>query len=62
MAVAIVCILILLLGSIKLFIWLNRLLVLRQEAYEESRVQAAKAMGEQQVNESGFPALNMVGD
>lgn len=63
-AVAIIGILILLLGSLKLFMWVNKLLVLRQESYENTRVSAVNAATEQaaQVDESGFPPLNLVGN
>jgi hypothetical protein len=64
LAVAITCFLLLLLGAIRLFIWLNQTMVFRQEAYESTRVNATNATTEYQamVDESGIPNLHIVGD
>ena len=61
--VALVAVFILLLGSTKILVWLNERMVLRQEAYESSRVAAGKAAPgvEVQVNESAFPELDIFG-
>jgi uncharacterized protein (UPF0333 family) len=53
MAVAIVVVLIIFLGSIRLFLWVNSRLVLRQEAYESSTSAA-------QINEARFKNLQLV--
>ena len=62
MAIAIACILILFLASIRLFFWLNQRLVLRQEAYENTRVSATDENRTTQlyVNESGMPKLRLL--
>lgn len=43
LAAALLCILILLVGTINLFIWVNSHLVLRQESYDERRVDAGSS-------------------
>jgi uncharacterized protein (UPF0333 family) len=53
MAVAIVVVLIIFLWSIRLFLWVNSRLVLRQEAYESSTNAA-------QINEARFKNLQLV--
>lgn len=55
MALAVTAALFLLVGGINLFIWLNKLLVLRQEKYEDTRNTVS------QVDESQFPKLNILG-
>lgn len=58
LALAITCILLLLLGSLQIFVWVNKSLVLRQEEYEESRDPASGEPA--QVDEAQFPALNIL--
>jgi hypothetical protein len=65
---AIVCIFILLLGSLKIFLWVNQRLVLRQEDYESNseygRVKAGSSSGEVGLRESSspYPKLNIFGN
>jgi len=67
LALAIVCIFILLLGSLKIFLWVNQRLVLRQEHYESSsdygRVKAGSSSEEVGLRESSspYPKLNIFG-
>ena len=60
MAVAIVSVLILFLGAILLFFWLNQRLLLRQQAYEDTRESATNTTSEVQVDEASFPTLNLL--
>jgi len=63
MAVAIVSVLILFLGTILLFFWINQRLLLRQQAYEDTRESATNTTSEVQVDEASFPQLRLlVGD
>ena len=60
--VALVAVFTLLLGSTKILVWLNERMVLRQEAYESSRVAAGRTgSGVVEVDESGFPELDIFG-
>ena len=61
MAVAIVSVLILFLGTILLFFWINQRLLLRQQAYEDTRESATNITREMQVDESLFPELELLG-
>lgn len=56
MAVTIIIVLILFLGSIRLFFWVNERLVLRQEAYDS----AVGFNAERQVNEARLKNLILV--
>lgn len=58
LTLAIAGILIFLWASIKIFIWVNQTLVLRQEKYETSRAATWPYMED----ESEFPALNIFGN
>lgn len=68
LAIAITCVLLLLLGSLKVFFWMNERFILRQEGYEGSGVISANVnypmsnQPEVQVDESSFPKLNILGD
>ena len=61
---AFICFMILLFGSVKIFIWLNERMVLRQEDFEASRVEAGNiGVGDPGVyiNESNYPKLDIFG-
>ena len=59
-ALSIAGVVLLLVGSLAIFIWVNQGLVLRQEAYENSRDNATESDTEVQVDESKIlPALNI---
>ena len=60
--VALVAVFILLLGSTKVFVWVNEQMVLRQEGYESTRVAAGSTNPGVQVDESGYPLLNIFGE
>ena len=60
--VALIAVVILLLGSVKIFVWMNERMVLRQEAYEDSRVPAGSDEPGVQVDETDFPALDIFGE
>ena len=62
LVVALVAVFILLLGSVKIFVWLNGRMALRQQGYEASRRPAASDSPGTQVNESDHPLLNVFGD
>ena len=59
--VALVAAFILLLGSVKLFVWLNERMVLRQEAYESTRVRAGQSFSTFLVQETDLPPLDFFG-
>jgi len=48
-------------GIVKIFLWVNKRMVLRQELYEQGRVDAGSA-GAEPVDESLFPKLNIFGE
>jgi ATP/ADP translocase len=63
LALAMIGVVILFLGCINTFVWLNRVMAARQKLYDESRAKAAsvpssKTPDERQVNESWLPKLN----
>ncbi len=62
---ALICVLILLFGSIKIFIWFTSRIVHRQEDYELGRA-AAGMIGEDRegvyVDESNYPPLDIFGE
>ncbi|MBU3934116.1 hypothetical protein KKD20_06880 [Patescibacteria group bacterium] len=60
--VALIAVFILFLGSVKIFVWVNERMVLRQEAYEKTRVSAGSSNFEVQVDESDFPKLDIFGE
>lgn len=67
MAIALICVFILLFASLNLFIWVNERLILRHQAYEDTRVAAGSVAQtnlpiEIQVDESGFPQLDILGE
>ena len=59
--VALIAVFILLLGTTQIFFWLNERMVLRQKAYESSRVAAGSSSSEIQVDESAFSLLDIFG-
>ncbi|MCX5704002.1 MAG: hypothetical protein NT066_05905 [Candidatus Omnitrophica bacterium] len=69
MAIAIVSVLLLLLGCLRVFFWVNQRFVLRQEAYESMAVEAANTapnpiweterQQEMQVDDSALPKLDL---
>lgn len=67
-AFALVCVFLLLLGSAKVFVWVNERLVLRQEDYEGSldygRVKAGSSSEEVPLRESSspYPKLDIFGN
>ena len=61
MACALICVFLLFVGALNLFIWFNNRLVLRHLDYEHSRVKAGSVSNETQVDESKYPALNILG-
>lgn len=59
---AFICFLLLLFGSIKIFIWINERVVRRQEDYEVTRVQAGAINPNEEgvyVDESNYPQLDI---
>jgi len=60
--VALIAAFILLLGTVKLFVWLNERMVLRQEAYESTRVKAGSSSSTILVKEADLPELSIFGD
>ncbi len=62
MAIAFVAVFILLLGSARIFVWLNQRMVTRQEAYEQTRIAAASNQPGRAVDESALPALDIFGE
>ncbi|MFH1691003.1 MAG: hypothetical protein ABIC68_00315 [Candidatus Omnitrophota bacterium] len=71
LSAALILVAMLIVGAIKIFVWLNGRLVMRQVAYEQSRVAAGSAAHERvniydqsatkgvQVDDSGYEALNL---
>jgi len=57
-----IAVFILLLASVKTFVWVNQRLVLRREDYEQSRAAAASNNPGVQVDESGYPLLDIFGE
>lgn len=66
MAIAIACVFLLLFGILNVFIWMNKRLIMRHEDYEAQRVEAGSVstdrLQEVQVDESEYPALNILGN
>jgi hypothetical protein len=62
MAVAVAVALILFLGSIRLFFWVNQRIVTRQELYEESREATSQYRSLNQVNEESLSNLHLLGE
>ena len=62
LTVAMIAVFILLLSSVKIFVWVNQRMVLRQEDFEQSRVAAASNNPGVQVDESGYPLLDIFGE
>jgi hypothetical protein len=60
LAASFITMLILLFGSIQVFLWVNKQLVTRQQDYEATRV-AADGGAELQVDESSYPKLDILG-
>lgn len=54
---------VLMMGSFRLFIWANQRLVRRQSDYEASRLAAGSSTTEEeiQVNDSAYPPLDILG-
>lgn len=61
LAASFISILLLLFGSLQVFLWVNKQLATRQQDYEASRV-AADSGTEIQVDESSYPKLNILGN
>jgi len=59
--VALVAAFILLFGAVKVFVWVNERMVLRQEQYEATRVEAASDSPGLELDESNFPRLDIFG-
>lgn len=62
LTVAMIAVFILLLASVKTFVWVNQRMVLRQEDFEATRVTAASNNPGVQVDESGYPLLDIFGE
>jgi len=62
LTVAMIAVFILLLASVKTFVWVNQRMVLRQEDYEGTRVAAASNNPGVQVDESDYPLLDIFGE
>ena len=62
MTVALIAVFVLCFGSVNMFIWLNERMVLRQEGYEATRVAAASDNPGIEVDESGYPQLDIFGE
>jgi hypothetical protein len=63
MVIALICVLILLLGSVKIFSWANNSMVLRQQEYDSTRVSAGSAgagSGPVDDGDASVPALNAI--
>ena len=63
LSIALISVLILLLGSLNVFVWVNQRLVWRQRDYEDTRVKAGSTtldstLEEIQVDESAYPKLD----
>lgn len=61
MVVALICTLILFLGSVKIFSWANSCMVQRQQDYDSSRVEAGSSSGSGVVDtdEGSIPRLSI---
>lgn len=59
LALVLICVFLLLLGSLKVFFWVNERLVKRQRDFETSRVSAGSSGSEVLVDESGYPDLKI---
>lgn len=62
---AFICVIILLIGSVKIFVWLNERMVQRQKDYEATRVAAGNlTMGQTgvYVDESNYAKLDIFGE
>ncbi len=59
LALSVICIFLLLLGALKIFVWVNSRLVTRQELYEESRISAGSDDPGKQIDDSDFPKLDI---
>lgn len=62
LTVALIAIFVLCFGSVKIFTWLNERMVLRQEGYEATRVAAGSDSPGTEVDESGYPQLDIFGE
>jgi uncharacterized protein (UPF0333 family) len=65
LAAVFVCILLLLYGTMKVFVWVNQSLVTRQQDFDDTRVSAASSKAEIQVNEADknkYPPLKIFGN
>ncbi|MFH1397228.1 MAG: hypothetical protein ABIH27_01585 [Candidatus Omnitrophota bacterium] len=61
LAASFIGILLLLLGSMQLFFWVNQQLAIRQQDYEATRVEAGNSGSEIQVDETGYSNLTLDG-
>lgn len=61
-ALSLICVFLLLLGALKIFLWVNSRLVMRQEDYEKSRVWNANIPFVLMPDESKFPKLDIFGN
>lgn len=61
MIVSLIGLVILLLGTVNIFIWINQRMVTRQKDYENSRISAGSdtSGNEIQVDESAYPKLDV---
>lgn len=57
LAVSLVCVFVLFLGILKVFVWINSRMVMRQQAYDNSRAGANTTA----VDESNYPKLDIFG-
>lgn len=60
-ALSLICVFILLLGTLKVFVWVNSRLVMRHEDYEETRVRAGRRSSMVGLDESKYPKLDIFG-
>ncbi len=58
-AAAFACILILIFGTMQIFLWANKSFISRQQLYQKDRKDAANSPVEMQVNETDIPDLNI---
>jgi len=62
LTVALIILFTLVMGTFRFFLWVNKRMVLRQEAYDSSRIDAGSGTKEVLVDESALPELDILGD
>lgn len=62
MTAALIVLFVLVVGAFRLFRWVNNRMVLRQEEYDKTRIEAGSGTKEVLVDESALPELDILGD